>query len=92
MRQIVVPQQRGRPRSRLRQLAGDRGYDTQRIRQWLQHRSVIPPRHRRRMRKAGCPVGYDPRAYCTRTVVEYTIRWLKECHSVAMRFEKLVLN
>lgn len=95
MRQVVVPQRRGRPRSRPRQLAGDRGYDARRIRRWLQQhgiRSVIPPRRRHGMRKAGRPIGYDRQAYRARNVVERTIGWLKECRSVATRFEKLALN
>ena len=95
MRQVVVPQRRGRPRSRPRQLAGDRGYDARRIRHWLQQhgiRSVIPPRRRRGVRKAGRPISYDRQAYRGRNVVERTIGWLKECRSVATRFEKLALN
>ena len=58
MRQVVVPQRRGRPCSRPRQLAGDRGYDARRIRHWLQQhgiRSVIPSR-RRGVRKVGRPI------------------------------------
>lgn len=95
MHHVVVPQHRGRPRTRPRQLAGDRGYDARRIRQWLQRhgiRSVIPPRRRRGIRKAGRPVGYDPQAYRARNVVERAIGWLKGCRSVATRFEKLALN
>ncbi|XSG75182.1 transposase [Herpetosiphon llansteffanensis] len=69
--------------------------DARRIRQWLQQhgiRSVILPRRRRGMRKAGRSVGYDSQAYCAHNVVGRTIGWLKECRSVATRFEKLALN
>ncbi|MBM7841614.1 hypothetical protein JOD20_000221 [Herpetosiphon giganteus] len=54
IRQVIVPQRRGLPRSRPRQLADDCGSDARRIRQWFQQhgtRSVIPPRHRRGVRK-----------------------------------------
>jgi|GEM_PF-3975171 len=94
MWQIVVPQRHGRPCGRPLQLSGDRSYDARRIVHWLQQygiRSVIPPRRRCGMRKAG-PVGYDAAAYRALNVVEGTIVCLKECRSVATWFEKLALN
>jgi len=92
---VHMRQPRGRPRCRPAQLAGDRGYDAHRIRQWLRTRGirpVIPPRKRVGHRRPGRPVTYDRGAYRARNVVERCIGWLKECRSVATRFEKLALN
>ena len=85
----------GRPRCRPDQLAGDRGYDARRIRQWLRTRGirpVIPPRKRVGHQRPGRPVTYDRVAYRARNVVERCVGWLKECRSVATRFEQLAVN
>lgn len=95
MTQIVIPQRRGRPRTRPKQVAGDKGYDARRIRDWLRQRGirpVIPPRKRLGRRRPGRPVSYDRLAYRARNVVERCIGWLKECRSIATRFEKLAVN
>ena len=95
MTQIAIPQAHGLWRTRPRQLAGDRGYDAHWIRQWLRQRGirpVIPPRKRVGQRRPGRPVTYDRVAYRARNVVERCVGWLKECRSVATRFEKLAVN
>jgi len=95
MDRVQIRQPRGRPRCRPKQLAGDRGYDARRIRQWLLQRGirpVIPPRTRVGRRRPGRPITYDREAYRGRNVVERCVGWLKACRSVATRFEKLALN
>jgi transposase len=95
MNLVQIRQPRGRPRRRPEQLAADRGYDARRIRQWLIQRGirpVIPPCKRMGRRRPGRPVSYDRGAYRARNVVERCVGWLKECRSVATRFEKLALN
>ncbi|MDQ3831087.1 MAG: transposase, partial [Candidatus Tectomicrobia bacterium] len=39
---VKVPQQRGRPRTRLQELVADKGYDSQALRQQLRRRGIKP--------------------------------------------------
>jgi transposase len=68
----------------------------QRIRHWLhshQIGAVIPPRaSRAKKRHSGRPVIYDRERYRGRNVIERCIGWLKECRSIATRFEKLAVH
>jgi transposase len=92
---VQVRQASGRARRRPRRIGADRAYDAQRIRHWLRtHRigAVIPPSNRRGKRRRGRPVNYDRRRYCGRNVIERSIGWLKECRSLATRFEKLAIH
>jgi len=74
-------------------MAGDKGYSTPRIRQWLRRhaiRAVIPRRcdqhpHDGRVR-------FDREAYRRRSTIEQCHGWLKECRRIATRFEKLAVN
>jgi transposase len=94
MDRVAVPQRVGRPRRRPRRLAGDKGYSSGRIRDWLRRRGIAPPiphkdneaaRHDGRVR-------FDKEGYKQRSIVEQTIGWLKECRRIATRFEKLAIN
>jgi transposase len=74
-------------------LAGDKGYSTPRIRQWLRRhaiRSVIPRRSDQHPDDGR--VRFDRAAYRRRSTVEQCIGWVKECRRVATRFEKLAVN
>lgn len=80
----------GRPRTRPRRLAGDKGYSYRGIRRYLRRRgirAVIPTRKDQRANPR-----FDKRTYRRRNVVERTVGWLKECRSLATRFEKLAVN
>lgn len=92
---VRIVQPRGRPRSRPRRLAGDKGYSYPRIRRWLrQHRieAVIPQRSDQRRQHRGRPLKFDREAYRQRNVVERCIGWMKENRRVAVRYEKLAIN
>ena len=92
---VHIAQPRGRPRSRPRRLAGDKGYSYPRIRRWLrQHRieAVIPQRSDQRRQHRGRPLKFDREAYRQRNVVERCIGWMKENRRVAIRYEKLAIN
>jgi transposase len=85
----------GRVRRRPRRLAADRAYHAQRIRHWLRlHgiKAVIPPRKSRGKPHRGRPITYDQQFYRARNVIERCVGWLKECRSVATRYEKLAVN
>ncbi len=90
MGRVRVPGRSGRPRTRPRRLAGDKGYSYPRIRRYLRRRgirAVIPTRKNQvRIR------GFDKQSYRRRNVVERCIGWLKERRRLATRFEKLAEN
>jgi transposase len=77
-------------------MGADKAYHAQRIRHWLRTHgigAVIPPRgSRAKKRRVGRPVGYNRERYRGRNVIERSIGWLKECRSVATRFEKLAVH
>lgn len=92
---VQMRRPKARLRRRPRRVGGDKAYHAQRIRQWLrQHRmgAVIPPRRQRGKRRRGRPVSYDPVRYRGRNAIERCIGWLKECRSVATRYDKLALH
>ena len=53
---------------------------------------MIPPKRSRGRRQRGRPVSYDAVRYRGRSMIECSIGWLKECRSVATRYEKLALH
>lgn len=91
---VTVRQKRGRPKSRPKQLAGDKGYSSQSIRAFLKRRgieAVIPHRDNEAARHDPA-VTFDKATYRKRSIVEQTIGWLKECRRIGTRFEKLAIN
>jgi transposase len=71
-------------------VAGDKGYSTAAIRNWLAQReieAVIPKREN----EMG-PKQYDREAYRERTIVERTINRLKRYRRIATRYEKLAAS
>jgi transposase len=73
---IRVPQRRGRPRSRPRELVADKAYDSQAFREWLRCRGIrpcIPHRRGKRPRAGRKP---DLTGYRERWRVERTLAWL----------------
>ncbi|MEK7329731.1 MAG: IS5 family transposase, partial [Candidatus Eisenbacteria bacterium] len=89
---VRIPQPLGRPRTRPRRLAGDKGYSYPRIRRWLRDHAiqgVIPQRSDQRERH---PLPFDKDTYRRRHIIENCIGWLKECRRIATRFEKLAVN
>jgi transposase len=92
---VHIWRRRGRPRRRPHHLGGDRAYHARRIRLWLRRHgigAVIPPKRSRGRRRRGRPVTYDAIRYRGRSIIECGIGWLKECRSVATRYEKLALH
>ena len=90
MGRVRVPGRVGRPRTRPKKVAGDKGYSSRRIRRSNRRRgivSVIPTKtNEKRIR------GFDKASYRRRNVVERCIGWLKESRRLATRFEKLAEN
>jgi transposase len=95
MNAVRIPQPVGRPRSRPRRVAGDKGYSFDRIRSWLRRRAigaVIPQRCDQAARHRGRPLNFDRQTYRRRSIIECCVGWLKECRRVGTRFEKLAVN
>jgi transposase len=81
---------RGRPRSRPKRVVGDKSYNSQPIRHYLQRRgiaAVIP----RRSNQRHAPQ-FDRATYRQRNVVERVINRLKQFRRVATRYEKRAAN
>ena len=67
-------------------LLGDRGYDSDNIRNDLAERGiepVIPPRSNRKV-----PIEYDREAYKRRNLIERCVNRLKQFRRIATRYEK----
>lgn len=94
MEKVQVRQKRGRPRSRPKRLAGDKGYSSERIRDFLHSRSIeaIIPHKDNETARYDPTVPFDKAAYRRRSIVEQVIGWLKECRRIATRFEKLAIS
>lgn len=87
---IAIPQPIGRPRQRPKRLAGDKGYSSRTIRQWLRAHgiSAVIPRKSNERRYGR----FDKHSYRRRSVIEQCVGWLKECRRIGTRFEKLALS
>ena len=89
---------RGRPRSRPRAVAGDKGYSYPGVRRALRRRgvrAVIPERAdqvRQRARRPGRKPRFDKALYRRRNVIERCVGWLKEARRLATRYEKLAIH
>ena len=91
---VQVHQKQGRPKSRPKRLAGDKGYSSKRIRDYLCSRDIeaIIPHKDNEAARHDPTVMFDKATYRRRSIVEQVIGWLKECRRIATRFEKLALT
>jgi transposase len=90
---VRVPQARGRPRTRPRQLVADRGYDSRAFRRSLRQRGIrpcIPPRRQRGRRRPGRPLQEFRTEYASRWIVERTFAWRNNFRRLLVRHERLV--
>ena len=78
-------------RKRLVALAGDKGYDSRRIRRLCRRHGLLPviPKRRGKDGRRRRNPGFDKAKYRGRNVVERCILWLKNCRRLATRYEKL---
>lgn len=91
---IAIPQRLGRPRTRPKKLAADKGYSVPRVRDWLRARGIKPVIPHK-SNEAACYDGrvkFDRQAYRQRAVVEQCVGWMKESRRIGTRFEKLAVN
>lgn len=86
-----LPRTRHRARYRPDQLAGDKGYNVEWIREWL-YLHKIEPVIPRRTPETAPDEPFDREAYRRRNIVERCIGWLKECRRVFGRFDKFAVS
>jgi IS5 family transposase len=91
---IRVPQKRGRPRTRPKELVADKAYDSHDCRQRLRRRGIkptIPPfaRRKRRTPKRGRPIKTGV-GYRQRWKVERCFGWMDNCRRLVVRYERTV--
>lgn len=80
----------GRPRTKPRLLAGDKGYSYPAVRGYLRRRgirAVIPTRKDQKPNPR-----FDKATYRRRNIIERLVGWLKENRRLATRYEKLAVN
>ena len=87
----------GRPRTRPDHVIADKGYSSRKIRRYLRRRGIahtIPERadqqanRRRRGPRGGRPPTFNKLIYRHRNVVERCFNRLKQCRSIATRYDK----
>jgi transposase len=86
--------QKRRRRHKPRQLAGDKGYSVQHLRDWLAGQKIEPviPHKENEQARHDPATWFDRIAYRGRCVVEHCVGWLKEFRRIGTRFEKLAVN
>ena len=91
---VKVHQKQGRPKSRPKQLAGDKAYSGGPIRKFLENRGIeaVIPHKDNEAARHDPEVEFDKATYKRRSIVEQTIGWMKECRRIGTRFEKLAIN
>jgi len=85
---IAVPRRRGRPRSKLNRLIGDKAYDSDGLRKDLaaKHIELICP-HRRNRTRPRTQDGRPLRRYKRRWIVERSIAWFGSFRRLLVRHE-----
>jgi transposase len=89
---VRVPQKRGRPRTRPKELVADKAYDSAEFRQRLRQRGIkptIPPieRPQRRQPKRGRPIKTGA-GYRQRWTVERCFAGMDNCRRLVVRYER----
>lgn len=93
--QVAIGGKPGPPRRRFEQVGGDKGYDSEPLRQGVRRRGSRPVIAYRKLPDGTYPARarhFDKQAYRRRSVVECLIGRLKEWRSLATRYAKLAAN
>ena len=74
------------------QLAGDKGYSYDSVRQFLGYCGIDPVIPRRDNQRRPKYERFDKQTYRKRCRIEHSVGWLKEYRRLGTRYEKLALN
>jgi len=91
---VRVPQKRGRPRTRPKELVADKAYDSRELRQRLRRRGIKPTiptfeRRQRRKPRRGRPIKTGA-SYRQRWKVERCFGWMDNYRRLVVRYERSV--
>lgn len=92
MGRIRLPGKTGRPRTKPKVMALDKGYAGMMTRAMFRKRGVRVVMRRKSNEKIKTPANFDAATYRRRNLIERAIGWLKESRRVATRYEKLAVN
>ena len=90
LEQVHLRGGKGRPRTRPKKLAGDKGFSYPAVRAYLRRRGILPVIPTRKNQRAN--PRFDQATYRQRNVVERSVSWLKENRQLATRHAKLAVN
>jgi transposase len=88
---VRVPQQRGRPRTRPKEVVADKAYDSHGFRQRLRRRGIKPTiptvvRRERRQPRRGRPIKVGA-SYRQRWKIERCFGWMDNCRRLVVRYD-----
>jgi transposase len=86
---VRVPRQRGRPRSRPKEVVADKGYDSAPLRHRLRRRGIKPCIPERRNKRPRPGRKAELGGYRERWKVERTYAWLGNFRRLVVRYERL---
>lgn len=89
---IRVPQKRGRPKTRPKELVADKAYDSAEFRRRLRRRGIKPTiptfeRRKRKKPKRGRPIRVGT-SYRQRWKVERCFGWMDNCRRLVVRYDR----
>lgn len=89
-----IASRKHRRRRKPRKLAGDKGYSSKSVRDYLTSLRIEPviPHKDNEHARHDPSVKFDKQTYRQRHVVEQCVGWLKEYRRIGTRFEKLAVN
>jgi transposase len=93
---VRVPQKRGRPRTRPKELVADKADESYEFRQRLRRRGIKPTsppikRRNRRKPKRGRPIKVGA-SYRQRWKVERCFAWMDNCRRLVVRYERALVH
>jgi len=91
LKTVRVPQRRGRPRTRPKELVADKAYDSRSFRIWLRRRGIKPTIatiHRKsRKRRRGRPIRVGE-GYRRRWIIERCFGWMNNYRRLVVRYDR----
>lgn len=91
LKTVRVPQRRGRPRTRPKELVADKAYDSRSFRIWLRRRGIKPtiPTIQRKSRKPrrGRPIRVGE-GYRRRWIIERCFGWMNNYRRLVVRYDR----